>query len=345
MEPSGHSSRHCRGMTSGRFRLRSVSRRSRPGLCWPVSSASLSRRRVATSRRQSRPRPLPGPGELGVCARRRRTGDPATRPARRLRLVLDRRTLGVFHRVLPCGARIFLDYGGRRVSRASSGSPVGENREFDLTRGARARARRRWRPRRPVGVCPVESVSCSTLFVVASTIRTIRKCGGASGIQALPRSARHPPGVSRFAWRGSHGRVGKHLSLAVNDANTQAALEETIERYNEAWNAHDLDAIVASTRRAWCSRITPQASESRATRCASTVARSSPTGQISRFAHGAPVCARRPRRLRVDRDRDEAGDGRAPRVGRDRRVSVRGRPDCSQGLYSAGEHRGIRVLS
>jgi len=31
----------------------------------------------------------------------------------------------------------------------------------------------------------------------------------------------------------------------VNDANTQAALEETIERYNEAWNAHDLDAIVA----------------------------------------------------------------------------------------------------
>ncbi len=31
----------------------------------------------------------------------------------------------------------------------------------------------------------------------------------------------------------------------MNDANTQAALEETIERYNEAWNAHDLDAIVA----------------------------------------------------------------------------------------------------
>ena len=31
----------------------------------------------------------------------------------------------------------------------------------------------------------------------------------------------------------------------MNDTNTQAALEETIERYNDAWNSHDVDAIVA----------------------------------------------------------------------------------------------------
>lgn len=48
---------------------------------------------------------------------------------------LNRRTLGVFHPVLPCGARIFLEYGGRRVlTRVVARSPVGENREFDLTR-------------------------------------------------------------------------------------------------------------------------------------------------------------------------------------------------------------------
>ena len=48
---------------------------------------------------------------------------------------LNRRTLGIFHPVLPCGARIFLEYGGRRVlTRVVAHSPVGENREFDLTR-------------------------------------------------------------------------------------------------------------------------------------------------------------------------------------------------------------------
>jgi hypothetical protein len=48
---------------------------------------------------------------------------------------LNRGTLGVFHPVLPCGARIFLDYGGREVlTRVVARSPVGENHEFDLTR-------------------------------------------------------------------------------------------------------------------------------------------------------------------------------------------------------------------
>ena len=34
--------------------------------------------------------------------------------------------------------------------------------------------------------------------------------------------------------------------LALMDArDSAAALEETIERYNDAWNAHDVEAIVA----------------------------------------------------------------------------------------------------
>ncbi len=48
---------------------------------------------------------------------------------------LNGRTLGVFHPVLRCGARIFLEYGNRRVlTRVVAHSPVGENREFDLSR-------------------------------------------------------------------------------------------------------------------------------------------------------------------------------------------------------------------
>jgi steroid delta-isomerase-like uncharacterized protein len=31
----------------------------------------------------------------------------------------------------------------------------------------------------------------------------------------------------------------------VSEADAAAALEETIARYNEAWNAHDLDAIIS----------------------------------------------------------------------------------------------------
>jgi steroid delta-isomerase-like uncharacterized protein len=31
----------------------------------------------------------------------------------------------------------------------------------------------------------------------------------------------------------------------VSDANSASALERTIVRYNDAWNAHDVDAIVA----------------------------------------------------------------------------------------------------
>ena len=48
---------------------------------------------------------------------------------------LNRATLGVIHPVLPCGAKLFLDYGGRRVlTRVVAHTPVGETHEFDLTR-------------------------------------------------------------------------------------------------------------------------------------------------------------------------------------------------------------------
>jgi len=30
----------------------------------------------------------------------------------------------------------------------------------------------------------------------------------------------------------------------MSDANSEAALEQAIARYNAAWNAHDVDAIV-----------------------------------------------------------------------------------------------------
>ena len=48
-------------------------------------------------------------------------------------LVLPR-TLGVLHPALPCGARIFVEYGDRRaLTRVVARSPVGQGRQLDLT--------------------------------------------------------------------------------------------------------------------------------------------------------------------------------------------------------------------
>lgn len=48
-------------------------------------------------------------------------------------LVLPR-TLGVLHPALPCGARIFVEYGGRQaLTRVVARSPVGQGRQLDLT--------------------------------------------------------------------------------------------------------------------------------------------------------------------------------------------------------------------
>ncbi len=44
------------------------------------------------------------------------------------------RTQGVLHPALPCGARIFVEYGGRQaLTRVVARSPVGQGRQLDLT--------------------------------------------------------------------------------------------------------------------------------------------------------------------------------------------------------------------
>ena len=58
----------------------------------------------------------------------------------------------------------------------------------------------------------------------------------------------------------------------MDPRDSAAELEKTIERYNDAWNAQDVETIVSSTLRAWSSRTTPPATASRAT----TSARTSP---------------------------------------------------------------------
>jgi ketosteroid isomerase-like protein len=40
-------------------------------------------------------------------------------------------------------------------------------------------------------------------------------------------------------------RLDAAILAAVGDGNSPAELEATIARYNDAWNAHDVDAIVA----------------------------------------------------------------------------------------------------
>jgi hypothetical protein len=53
---------------------------------------------------------------------------------------LNRRTLGVVHPVLPCGARMFVEVGGRRaLTRVVARSPVPAERELDLTRALAVR--------------------------------------------------------------------------------------------------------------------------------------------------------------------------------------------------------------
>lgn len=48
--------------------------------------------------------------------------------------VIARRTQGVIHPVLPCGARVFVEYRGRKaLTRVVAQSPVGDGRQFDLT--------------------------------------------------------------------------------------------------------------------------------------------------------------------------------------------------------------------
>jgi len=48
---------------------------------------------------------------------------------------VDAHTLGVAHPVLPCGAKIFLDFGGKRVlTQVIDKGPAVPGREFDVTK-------------------------------------------------------------------------------------------------------------------------------------------------------------------------------------------------------------------
>ncbi len=48
--------------------------------------------------------------------------------------LIERKTLGVAHPVLPCGAKIFISFGGKEVlTQIVDHGPKGPGREFDLT--------------------------------------------------------------------------------------------------------------------------------------------------------------------------------------------------------------------
>lgn len=48
--------------------------------------------------------------------------------------LIEARTQGVVHPVLPCGAKLFVDFRGRQaLTRVVAQSPVGDGRQFDLT--------------------------------------------------------------------------------------------------------------------------------------------------------------------------------------------------------------------
>lgn len=81
------------------------------------------------------PRPAVGAGGgwatavAGVAAPAPRKGRPTA-----CGWVLTPRTLGVVHPVLPCGAKLFLDYGGQQVlTRVVARGPVPRGRALDVT--------------------------------------------------------------------------------------------------------------------------------------------------------------------------------------------------------------------
>ena len=49
-------------------------------------------------------------------------------------IVIDSNTLGVAHPVLPCGVKIYIEYGGKEaLTQVIDRGPTGPGREFDLT--------------------------------------------------------------------------------------------------------------------------------------------------------------------------------------------------------------------
>ena len=100
--------------------------------------------------------------------------------------------------------------------------------------------------------------------------------------------------------------------------------------YNDAWNAHDVETIVSfhAPDMVFENHTAGDRVEGDAVgpaHCRDLRAQPRPS------VHGTPaLCPRRPRRQRVDGDRDESHRP-AHRVGRDRRLPVRERPDPAQG--------------
>src|SRR4029079_10425074 len=53
----------------------------------------------------------------------------------------------------------------------------------------------------------------------------------------------HPAWAATRDWLST--RLGAEVPRRMDARNSAVALEQLIERYNDAWNAHDLDAILS----------------------------------------------------------------------------------------------------
>jgi hypothetical protein len=105
------------------------------GLLAAVVAVAVASRDETTSRTASR---LPRPAVSNVSGWYSALADVRTRPlAGRTSgcdTLLDPSTLGVGHPVLPCGAKIFLRYGGKTVlTRVVDRGPYAQGREFEVT--------------------------------------------------------------------------------------------------------------------------------------------------------------------------------------------------------------------
>ena len=85
--------------------------------------------------RASGPRPAVGPGAGWYTALAGAAPDLPFRGKRsRCGWLLQQGTLGIVHPVLPCGAKVFIEYGGHRVyTQVVDRAPVAQGEELDLT--------------------------------------------------------------------------------------------------------------------------------------------------------------------------------------------------------------------
>ena len=133
----------------------------------------------------------------------------------------------------------------------------------------------------------------------------------------------------------------------MTDPNSAAALEELIARYNDAWNAHDVDAIVDlhAPRMVFENHTAGERAEGDDVR-----------EHIATIFQNWPDLTFSSRRLYArdglvvsewTADCNPPGDGRAARVGRRGRLSLRERQDRAQGRVLRGppRARALRLAS